>query len=76
MNVYVDENSIRLLGQSKKDNEYKDEHIYQSERFYGSFSRTIPLPIEVKSKQVKAECKDGILSVVVPKVEQVVHTHL
>ncbi len=37
LNVYVDENSIRLSGQSKKDNEYKDEHIYRSERFYGSF---------------------------------------
>lgn len=69
LNVYVDENSIRLSGQSKKDNEYKDEHIYRSERFYGSFSRTIPLPVEVKSEQAKAEYKDGILSVIVPKVE-------
>lgn len=70
LNVYIDENSIRLSGQSKKDNEYKDEHTYRSERFYGSFSRTIPLPVEVKAEQAKAEYKDGILSVVVPKVEQ------
>lgn len=69
LNVYVDENSIRLSGQSKRDNEYKDEHVYRTERFYGSFSRTIPLPVEIKSDQAKAEYKDGILSITVPKVE-------
>lgn len=69
LNVYVDENSIRLSGQSKRDTEYKDENAYRTERFYGSFSRTIPLPVEVKSEQAKAEYKDGILSVTVPKVE-------
>lgn len=69
LNVYVDENSIRLSGQTKRDTEYKDENAYRTERFYGSFSRTIPLPVEVKSEQAKAEYKDGILSVTVPKVE-------
>ncbi|NLU27894.1 MAG: Hsp20/alpha crystallin family protein, partial [Hungateiclostridium thermocellum] len=44
-------------------------HIYRTERYYGSFSRTIPLPVEVKSEQAKAEYKDGILTVTVPKVE-------
>jgi HSP20 family protein len=70
LNVYIDDNSIRLSGQSKRDNEYKDENVYRTERFYGSFSRTIPLPVEVKSEDAKAEYKDGILSISVPKVEQ------
>lgn len=69
LNVYVDENSIRLSGQTKRGNEYKDENIYRTERYYGSFSRTIPLPVEVKSEQTKAEYKDGILTISVPKVE-------
>lgn len=69
LNVYVDENSIRLSGETKRDTEYKNEHIYRTERYYGSFSRTIPLPVEVKSEQAKAEYKDGILTVTVPKVE-------
>jgi HSP20 family protein len=59
-----------LSGKSKKDNEYKDENVYRTERFYGSFSRTIPLPVEVKSDEAKAEYRDGILSIFVPKVEQ------
>jgi HSP20 family protein len=46
-----------------------DENTYRSERFYGSFSRTIPLPVEVKPENARAEYKDGILSITVPKVE-------
>lgn len=69
LNVYIDENSIRLSGHSKRNNEFKDEHILRSERYYGSFSRTIPLPVEVKSDHAKAEYKDGILTVTVPKAE-------
>jgi len=69
LNVYIDENSIRLSGQTKKEEELKDENIYRMERHYGSFSRTIPLPVEVKSEQAKAEYKDGILTITIPKVE-------
>ncbi|MCX7710598.1 MAG: Hsp20/alpha crystallin family protein [Clostridia bacterium] len=69
LNVYVDENSIRLSGETKRDNDYKDEHTFRAERYYGSFSRTIPLPVEVVSDKARADYKDGILSIVVPKVE-------
>lgn len=69
LNLYIDENSIRLSGQSRRENEFKDENVYRTERYYGSFSRVIPLPVEVKSEQAKAEYKDGILSITVPKVE-------
>ncbi|AUS95379.1 heat-shock protein Hsp20 [Clostridium thermosuccinogenes] len=69
LNLYIDDNSIRLSGQTKKEKELKDENVYRSERYYGSFSRTIPLPVEVKSEEAKAEYKDGILSIIIPKVE-------
>lgn len=69
LNLYIDENSVRLSGQAKKESEFKEENIYRAERYYGSFSRTIQLPVEVKSEKAKAEYKDGILSIVVPKLE-------
>jgi len=69
LNLYIDENSVRISGQTRKENELKDENVYRAERYYGSFSRTIPLPAEVKSEEAKAEYKDGILSITVPKVE-------
>jgi HSP20 family protein len=69
LKLYIDENSVRFSGQTKREKEFKDEDAYRTERYYGSFSRTIPLPVEVKSEKAKAEYKDGILSIVVPKVE-------
>jgi HSP20 family protein len=69
LNLYIDENSMRLSGQTKRENEFKDENAYRTERYYGSFSRTISFPVEVKSEEARAEYKDGILSVTVPKQE-------
>ncbi len=69
LNVIVDENSIKLSGQSKRDEVFSDENVYRKERYYGSFSRTIPLPVEVRTEEAKAEYRDGILSITVPKLE-------
>ncbi|MGI6113274.1 MAG: Hsp20/alpha crystallin family protein [Mahellales bacterium] len=69
LNVYVEDNLLRLSGRTRRHEEFKDEHVYRTERRYGSFSRTIPLPAEVKSEQVKANYNDGILSITLPKVE-------
>lgn len=69
MDIYIDEGTIKLSGQTKKENEFKDENAYRTERYYGSFSRTIPLPVEVKYEEAKAEYRDGILSIKVPKAE-------
>lgn len=70
INLYIDDNSIRLSGQAKKNTEFNDENVYKTERYYGGFSRTIPLPVEIKSEEASAAYKDGILSITVPKVEQ------
>jgi HSP20 family protein len=67
LNVYLDDKLIRIAGQIKRGNEFKDENIYRTERYYGSFSRTVPLPVEVKSDEARAEYKDGILSIKCPK---------
>jgi HSP20 family protein len=69
LNVYVNENSIRLSGQTRNGAEYKDKNIYRSERFYGNFSRIVPLPVEVKSDEAQAEYTDGILKITIPKLE-------
>ena len=69
LNVYVEDNLLRLSGRTKRHEEFKDENVYRTERRYGSFSRTISLPAEVKSEQVKASYNDGILSITLPKAE-------
>ncbi|AGC67991.1 heat shock protein Hsp20 [Thermoclostridium stercorarium subsp. stercorarium DSM 8532] len=69
LNIYVDENTVRISGQTKRENEFNDENLYHSERYYGSFSRTIPLPVQVKSDEAEASYRDGLLSITLPKAE-------
>jgi len=69
LNVYIDNDAIRLSGQTRKDDAYQENNVYRTERYYGALSRVIHLPTEVKSEQARAEYKDGILTMTVPKVE-------
>lgn len=69
LSVIVNENSIRLSGQNKRDEVFKEENVYRRERYFGSFSREISLPAEIKPEEARAECRDGILTVTAPKVE-------
>jgi HSP20 family protein len=61
---------LTLKGERKQEKEEKDENYHRVERRYGSFSRSIRLPHEVKSDKIKANCKDGVLKITVPKSEE------
>ena len=67
LELFIDENTVRISGQNRKDSEFKEEETFRTERYYGTFSRSIPLPAGVRYEEAKAEYKDGILSVVIPK---------
>ncbi|NLX91376.1 MAG: Hsp20/alpha crystallin family protein [Firmicutes bacterium] len=69
LNIYVDDTLVRLSGQIRRDHEFKDENIFRSERYYGSFSRSVPLPAEVNPEEAKAQYRDGILSITLPKAQ-------
>ena len=69
LSLYVDDRSVRISGETRREEKYSENDTYRSEKFYGSFSRTIPLPVEVKPDEAKADYKDGILSIIVPKSE-------
>lgn len=69
ISLFVDEGSVRLSGMSKQETEVKYENAFRIERYYGNFSRTIPLSVEVKAEQATAEYKDGILSITIPKAK-------
>ena len=63
-------NSLNIRGDKKDEHEGKDNGRHWSERTYGSFARTIALPSYVEADKVKAEYKDGVLIVTLPKTEQ------
>lgn len=75
----VDKNDIKidlkdrlltLSGERTYDNEVKEENYYRRERSYGKFQRAFTLPADVDSDKIKADFKDGVLQIEVPKPEE------
>jgi HSP20 family protein len=60
---------LTLSGERSYDNEVKEENYYRRERSYGKFQRAFTLPVDVDSDKIKAEFKDGVLQIEIPKPE-------
>jgi len=71
LDITVDENLVILKGETKREQNREEKGYHLMERRYGSFYRTIPLPIEVKPDQAVAHYKNGVLELRIPKAETV-----
>lgn len=69
INIEVTGNSIRISGEHKEEKEEKGRTFHRMERRSGSFARAMTLPVSVKEDKVTAECKDGVLTITLPKTE-------
>lgn len=67
LDIQVTPEAVSLKGEYRQESKQEDENVYRSEFRYGSFYRAIPLPVEVDHNQAKAELKDGILTLTLPK---------
>ncbi|MGO0122095.1 Hsp20/alpha crystallin family protein [Desulfothermobacter acidiphilus] len=65
--ILVSSDEVTITGEVRREEEVKEKNYYRSERAYGSFSRTIPLPVPVEREKAKATFKDGVLEIVIPK---------
>jgi len=63
----VDSNRISIKGERRMKEAVNQEHFHRMERAFGPFNRSFTLPSPVDAEQVKAEFKNGILMVVLPK---------
>jgi HSP20 family protein len=71
-NVKIDlkDRLLTLSGERTYDNEVNEENYYRRERSYGKFQRAFTLPADVDSDKIKAEFKDGVLQIEIPKPEE------
>ena len=67
--VSVEGDAITIEGERKLEKDVKDETFHRIESLYGKFTRTFALPNNVDSDKVRAECKDGVLRVHLPKLK-------
>jgi HSP20 family protein len=71
LDIQVGRHAVSLSGEHKVENKTEDNGYLRSEFRYGKFSRVIPLPAAVQNDQVKADFKDGVLTLTLPRVQAV-----
>jgi HSP20 family protein len=68
--VRVEDNTLYLKGERNFEKEVKEQNYHRIERSYGSFARSFSLPNSISAEKVKAEYKDGLLTLTMPKREE------
>jgi HSP20 family protein len=70
VDIRVENNTLTLRGERKLDDEIKRDSYHRVERSYGAFTRSFTLPNVVDQEKIKAEYKDGVLHLTLPKREE------
>jgi HSP20 family protein len=70
IDVSLHDGSLSISGERKSETKHEDAEVYRAERFFGRFQRTVTLPAPVAADKVKAQYKDGVLTVTLPKTEE------
>ena len=70
LDVSITENRLTISGKREAEKEDKGDTFYTYERSYGSFSRSFTLPDAVNASGIRADLRDGVLSVVLPKTPE------
>jgi HSP20 family protein len=65
--VTIEDGMITMRGERKQEKEEKNKKFHRIERSYGSFMRSFRVPDDVDENAVKAEFKDGMINVTLPK---------
>jgi HSP20 family protein len=69
VHIQVHDGRVQISGQRRERN-LACEQYHRVERGHGSFSRTFELPLPVRSDQVTADLRDGVLTIVCPKAKE------
>jgi HSP20 family protein len=67
--ITVRENSITLGGKVQQEKDTTEGDFQVKERSFGTFSRSIPLPTQIKPEEARAKFKNGVLEITLPKVD-------
>jgi HSP20 family protein len=72
IDVSLTRDTLTIKGEKKGETEEKGKDYYRMERSYGSFTRSIPIPVEVDTDKVEATFKKGVLDITLPKTEKAI----
>lgn len=70
LEVSINNDMVTIKGKREDSREVKDEDYFYQECYWGGFSRSIILPIEIKAEEAKAQLKNGVLTIRLPKAKK------
>lgn len=71
VNISIIGDTLQVKGEKKQEKEVKEENYHRIERTYGSFFRSVELPSRVVAEKITAKFKDGVLTIELPKADEV-----
>lgn len=69
LDVNINNDMITIRGERKKDEDVDQENYYYQECYWGPFSRSVILPVEIVTEKAEATMKNGILTLRLPKAD-------
>jgi HSP20 family protein len=66
----LENNVLTIRGERRFEKEAKEDNYHRIERAYGGFSRSFSIPTTVDEEKIRADYKDGVLKIALPKREQ------
>ena len=70
IDIAIDNDVITIRGERRLEESIKEDDYFYQECYWGSFSRSVVLPVEIQSDQVDASLKNGVLTVILPKTKK------
>lgn len=70
LDISVVGDMVTIKGRRELDENIKSEDYFYQECYWGSFSRSVILPVEIDSDRVSATLKNGILTIRLPKLDK------
>ncbi|MDD5589851.1 MAG: Hsp20/alpha crystallin family protein [Candidatus Portnoybacteria bacterium] len=71
LDITITNDMVTIRGKREKDEEITTEDYYYQECYWGAFSRSVILPVDIEADRAEAALKNGILTIKLPKVEKV-----
>ena len=68
--VSLQDGAFVISGERKSEKVQEGVEVHRQDRFYGKFQRALSLPTPVAAEKIKAQYKDGVLTVTLPKAEE------
>ncbi len=68
IHVSLDDGTLTIRGEKKKEKEEKEKNYHRIERSFGSFQRTLSLPTDADGEKIEANYKNGVLTLKLPKI--------